>query len=186
MFHFISRRVTSITFRLFLTFLDFTTQAKMIMNKRAKFSIPVVPTIIEPDYDEGSPRRKQRFKEMCSSIHHSKYYPISCPPSLVSGLQHPANLIQSSIPHTVIIVKKQRQKVKDCIDTAESSVNGTKRKRASTTTPENNTVPFFCAPPRIPSSPSSILPLGKPLAAAPSLPRLVVAARRAIPKFYVH
>jgi hypothetical protein len=171
-------------FRLFLI-LPHKTQSRMIMSKPAKFSLPA---IIEPDYDEGPLRREQRFKKICS-IHQSKYYPIPCPPSLVSSLQYPANLVPSSIPHTVIIVKKQRPKVKDCIET-ESSSNGIKRKRAaSTPSPQNSTMPplvkrrpLFCAPLKIPSSPRSILPLGKPLAAAPSLPRL--AAGRAIPKLY--
>jgi hypothetical protein len=157
----------------------------MIMNKRAKVSIP---TIIEPDYDEGPPRRKQGFKKIWS-IHQSKYHPIPCPPpSLVSGLQYPAkNLVQSSIPHTItIIVKNQRPIMNDCIET-ESSSNGIKRKRASTsstTIPQKlvKRLPLFYAPLKMPSSPSSGTrpTLGKPLAAAPSLPRL--AAGRAIPK----
>jgi hypothetical protein len=148
----------------------------MIMNHSSKFSMPA---IIEPDYDEGPPRRKQRFKKICSIQHQSKYHPIPCPPPslVVSGLQLLANLVQPSIPQTVIIVKKQRPKVKECIET-ESSSNGIKRKRVSTTSPQVKRRPLFCAPPNaVPSSLSSILPPGKPLEAPPSLPRLASADR---------
>jgi hypothetical protein len=160
-------------------------QAKMIMNKPAQ-EVSSFPAIIEPDYEQG-PLRK-RFKKICS-IHQSKYSPIPCPPSVVSGgWQHPANL-QSSIPHTVIIVQKeQRPNAKDWIETAESSSTVNKRKRASTS--PQNTMPLMkprplCIPLKIPSSPSSgiLLPLGRPLALAPNLPRL--APGRAIPKLYV-
>jgi hypothetical protein len=158
----------------------------MIMNKPAKYSIPA---IIEPDYDEAPRRKHQRLKKICAIQHQSKYYPIPCPPSLFSCLLDAANLVQSSIPNTIIIIKNQRPKVKDCIET-ESSSNGTKRKRASTSPAQNNTVPLvkrrpllFCAARKTPSSTSSILPLGKPLAAPPNLPRL--AAGRAIPKLFL-
>jgi hypothetical protein len=141
------------------------------MNKPTKFSMPA---FIEPDDDEGTPRRKQRFEKICSIQHQSKYHPIPCPPPslVVSGLQLLANLVQPSIPQTVIIVKKQRPKVKECIET-ESSSNGIKRKRASTTSPQAKRRPLFCAPPNaVPSSLSSLMPPGKPLEAPPSLPRL--------------
>ena len=144
---------------------------------------------MKDDYSAAAwrgPMRKRRFKKICS-IHPSKCSPIPCPPSGVSGgLKHPANL-QYSIPHTISIVHKRRPKVKDCIET-ESSSNINKRKRASTG-PHNTTTTqllvkpqLFRAPaPNIPScSSSSILPLGRPLALAPSLPRL--ATGRAIPK----
>jgi hypothetical protein len=68
--------------------------------------------------------------------------------------------------------------VKDCFEPERSSSTNVtiKRKRASTRPP--NTMPLvkplpLRAPPKIPSSPiSSILPLGRPLGGAPSLPRL--------------
>jgi hypothetical protein len=133
-----------------------------------------MPAIIEPDDDdEGPPRRKQRFEKICS-IQHSKYHPIPCPPPslVVSGLQLLADLVHSSIPHTAIIVKNQRPKVKECIET-ESSSNGIKRKRAITTSPQEKRRPLFCDPPNaVPSSLSSLMPPGKPLEAPPSLPRL--------------
>jgi hypothetical protein len=144
------------------------------------------PAIIEPDYDEASLRSPRRFKKI-RSTHQSKYYTFPCPPSVVpGGVQHPAN--QSSIPHTFIIAQKQeRPKVKDCIETECSSKNvSIKRKRGASTRP-HNTMPLMKPPPlcchlKIPSSPirSMIMPLGRPLAVAPSLPR--VAAGRAIPK----
>jgi hypothetical protein len=166
----------------------------MIMHKPSQIHLP--PAIIGPDYDEG-PLRK-RMKKICCSIHQPKYSPIPrfpCFPCLPSGgLQHPPANLRSSIPCTITIVQKQqRAKVKDCsmIETESSSNVLIKRKRASSSTrksPQSN-MPLvkprpLCAPPKIPSSLSStILPLGIPLAVAPSLPRL--AAGRAFPKLSV-
>jgi hypothetical protein len=159
------------------------------MNKPTKFSIPA---IIEPDHDEGPSERMQWLQKICSILQ-SKTQPIPCPPSLVSSLEYPANLVQSSIPvHTVIVVKKQRPKVKYSIKT-ESSSSGVKRKRARCTASPQKLVkrrPLCCVPSKIPSSTSKqgtttkLLPLGKPLAAAPRLPR--IAAGRAFPKFVLH
>jgi hypothetical protein len=147
------------------------------MNKPVQISFPA---IIEPDYYEG-PLRK-RFKKTCS-IHHAKRYTFPCLPSVVSGgLQHPANL-QSPIPRSIFIVQTQRPNVKE---DWSIEANVIKRKRAITS-PAQNTIPLvrirpLCAPPSkiTSSSLSSTLPLGRPLAGAPSLPRL--AAGRAIPR----
>ena len=152
------------------------------MNKPAQSSLPV---IIEPDDECYDPPRK-RSKKICS-IHPSKFSPIPCPPSGISGgLQHPTNL-QYSIPQTISIFHKRHPKVKDCIETESSSSNVIKRKRTSTE-PHNTSMQLLVKPrlfrapaPNIPScSPSSFLPLGRPLAGAPSLPRL--ATGRAISK----
>jgi hypothetical protein len=151
----------------------------------------ILHTVIEPDYDESCSQRRKRFKKTCS-IQPSKHYPTLCrPPSRVSGVQqHPANLQSSSIPYTTIIIAhQQRPQVEDCIEAESSSANVKKRKRASARPQNNTSMPLakrwpHCAHhPKIPSSPSSILPLGRPLAAAPRLPRL--ASGQTIPKVSV-
>ena len=146
------------------------------MSKPSQISLP--PMIIEPDDDCYGPlRRKRRFKKICS-IHPSKCSPIPCPPSGVSGgLKHPANL-QYSIPHTISIVHKRRPKVKDCIETERSSSSNAIKKRKRASTSPYNTMQQLMKP--RPLRAPAILPLGRPIAAAPSLPRL--AAGRAIPK----
>ena len=164
-----------------------TTQAKIIMKRRAS-QIPF-PATIEPDCDDEVLLRRRRFKKICST-HPPNYSPIPRPPSAVSGgLQHPANL-QSSIARTVITVQKQCPKEKDCIETEGSSSNVMiKRKRASSTSPQNTMMmplekprlPFYI-PRKLPSSARRILlPLGRPLAFAPSLPTRLVTGR-AMPK----
>jgi hypothetical protein len=156
------------------------------MNKPpAQISLPVL--IEQPDYDEKIALRKRFKKKNCSIRHQSKYSPISCPPSLVilGGLHYPAaNPLQSSIPRTVVIVQEQRPKVKECIETESSSSNVIKKRKrtSSSTRPAHNTMRHH---PKIPSSPSSILPLGIPLAAAPRLPTRLLAACRATPKLFV-
>lgn len=147
-----------------------------MMSKPAQISVP--PVIIEPEDGWNGQLRKRRFKKICS-IHPSKNSPIPYPPSGKSGgLQHSANL-QYSIPHTVFIVHKRRPKAKYCIETESSSSNAIKRKQASTSA--HNIMQQLTKPRPLdaPAAPS-ILPLGRPLAAAPSLPRL--ATGRAIPK----
>ena len=135
------------------------------------------------------PLRKPQFKKICP-IYPSKHYPtIPCPPSGVSGgLHHLVNL-QYTIPHTVFIVHKRCPQVKDCIETESSSPNGFIKRERARTRPHNPMLQQLMKPqplrapvaPNIPScSPSSTLPLGRPLAVAPSLPRL--AAGGAIPK----
>jgi hypothetical protein len=151
------------------------------MNIPAQTSFQAIT--IEPCYNDEGPLRK-RFKKICS-IHQSEYSPIPSPPSVVSdGLQHPVKNFQSSIPRTIIIlIQNQRPKVKTRIGSESSFDVMIKRKRSSTS-PQNPMMPLvtplpLCAPPKILSSPSSILPLGRPLAVVPSLPRL--AAGRTIP-----
>jgi hypothetical protein len=187
-FHLLQKLLLLGTLIFFPEILDYTTQTKMIMNMTAQTSSQAIT--IEPCYNDEGPLRK-RFKKICSIQHQSKYSPIpSCPPSVVSdGLQDSAKNVQSSIPRTVIIlVQNQRPKVKDCFEPERrSSSNVTiKRKQAASTTRPPNTLPLvkplpLRAPPKIPCSPiSSILPLGRPLAVVPCLPKL--ATGRAIPK----
>ena len=146
----------------------------MIVNRPSQ--IPS-PAIIEPDYgDEEIPLRK-RFKKICSS-HPSKYSPIPCPPPVIlGGLQHPASFQSPNSQTVILMIQKQRTKVKDhCNEQTESSSSNVimiKRKRASTS--PHNTIPLVKPLPLY-----RPLPPGRPLAVAPSLPRL--ATGRAIPK----